>query len=74
MDTTQILFDALKPPRNHQVHRGSGSKMQDISTMKRGARGHPIGIRDKLRNLRIRKRSKGERPYAVIKNVFQQGW
>ena len=42
--------------------------------MKRGARGHPIGIRDKLRNLRIsRKRSKGERPYAVIKNVFHAG-
>ena len=31
------------------------------ATMKRGARGHPIGIRDKLRNLRIsKKRSKGE--------------
>ena len=44
------------------------------ATMKRGVRGHPIGIRDKLRNLRIsRKRSKGERPYAVIKNVFHAG-
>jgi len=44
------------------------------ATMKRGARGHPIGIRDKLRNKRIsRKRSKGERPYAVIKNVFDSG-
>ena len=44
------------------------------ATMKRGARGHPIGIRDKLRNLRIsKKRSKGERPYAVIKNVFHAG-
>ena len=42
--------------------------------MKRGARGHLIGIRDKLRNMRIsRKRSKGERPYAVIKNVFHAG-
>lgn len=31
------------------------------ATMKRGARGHPIGIRDKLRNLRIsKKRSKGK--------------
>jgi IS5 family transposase len=38
--------------------------------MKRGARDHPIGIRDKIRNLRIsRKRSKGERPFAVIKNI-----
>ena len=52
-----------------------GAKCKGYSaTMKRGARGHPIGIRDKLRNLRIsRKRSKGERPYAVIKNVFHTG-
>ena len=52
-----------------------GAKCKGYSaTMKRGARGHPIGIRDKLRNLRIsRKRSKGERPYAVIKNVFHAG-
>ena len=52
-----------------------GAKCKGYSaTMKRGARGHPIGIRDKLRNLRnlriSRKRSEGERPYAVIKNVF----
>lgn len=41
------------------------------ATMRRGARGHPIGIRDKLRNLRIcRKRAPGERQYAVIKRVF----
>ena len=41
------------------------------ATMKRGVRNHPIGIWDKLRNKRIsRKRSPGERPYAVIKNVF----
>ena len=44
------------------------------ATMKRGARNHPIGIRDKLRNERItRKRSKGERPFAVIKTVFRSG-
>ncbi len=44
------------------------------ATMKRGARNHPIGIRDKLRNERItRKRSKGERPFAVIKTVFKSG-
>lgn len=44
------------------------------ATMKRGARGHPIGIKDKFRNMRIsRKRMKGERPYAVIKNVFHAG-
>ena len=41
------------------------------ATMQRGVRGHPIGIRDILRNARIsRIRSPGERPYAVIKNVF----
>jgi IS5 family transposase len=44
------------------------------ATMKRGARNHPIGIRDKLRNERItRKRSKGERPFAVMKTVFKSG-
>ena len=42
--------------------------------MKKNVRGHRIGIRDKLRNRRIsRKRSPGERPYAVIKNVFKSG-
>jgi len=44
------------------------------ATMKKGARDHPIDIRDKLRNKRIsRIRSPGERPYAVIKNVFKGG-
>ena len=39
--------------------------------MKRGGRGHPIGIHDIFRNARIsRIRSPGERPYTVIKNVF----
>ena len=42
------------------------------ATMKRGVRNHPIGIGDKLQNKRIsRKRSPGERPYAVIKTVFK---
>ena len=42
------------------------------ATMKRGVRNHPLGIWDKLRNKRIsRKRSPGERPYAVIKTVFK---
>jgi len=42
--------------------------------MRRGVRGHPLGIRDKLRNKRIaRKRSPGERPFAVIKNIFGLG-
>lgn len=42
------------------------------ATMKRGVRNHPIGIWDILRNKRIsKKRSVGERPYAVIKTVFK---
>lgn len=52
---------------------GASCKGYD-ATMKRSVRGHPIDIRDKLRNERIsRKRSPGERPYAVIKNVFKSG-
>ena len=44
------------------------------AAMRRGVRGHPLGIRDKLRNRRInRKRSPGERPFAVIKRVFNAG-
>ncbi len=44
------------------------------ATMRRSVRGHPIGIRDVLRNKRIsKKRAPGERPYAVIKNVFKSG-
>ena len=42
------------------------------ATMNRSVRNHPIGIWDILRNKRIsRKRSPGERPYAVIKTVFK---
>jgi len=44
------------------------------ATMRRGVRGHPLGIRDKLRNRRIsRRRAPGERPFAVIKRVFNAG-
>ncbi|NMX21792.1 IS5/IS1182 family transposase, partial [ANME-1 cluster archaeon GoMg4] len=44
------------------------------ATTKRGARDHPLGIMDKLRNLRIsKKRSPVERHYAVIKRVFDAG-
>ena len=44
------------------------------ATMRRGARGHPLGIWDRLRNNRIcRKRCPGERPFAVIKRVFGSG-
>lgn len=54
-------------------YSGAESKGYDAA-MKKGARGHPIGIRDKLRNRRIsRIRAPVERPYAVIKNVFGSG-
>ena len=52
---------------------GASCKGYD-ATMKKATRGHPLNIRDKLRNKRIsRIRSPGERPYAVIKNVFKGG-
>jgi IS5 family transposase len=44
------------------------------ATMKRGTRSHPLSIRNRLRNKRInRKRAPGERPFAVIKRVFESG-
>ena len=44
------------------------------ATMRRGVRGRPLGIRDRLRNRRInRKRAPGERPFAVIKRLFGSG-
>jgi len=56
-----------------KAYHGVKSRGYD-ATMKRGARGHPLGIRDKLRNRRInRKRAPGERPFAVIKRVFGSG-
>lgn len=44
------------------------------ATMRRGVRGRPLGIRDRLRNKRInRKRAPVERPFAVLKRVFNAG-
>jgi IS5 family transposase len=44
------------------------------ATMRRGVRGRPLGIRDRLRNRRInRRRAPVERPFAVIKRVFGAG-
>ncbi len=44
------------------------------ATMNRNVRGHKNTIREKMRNKRItRKRAPGERPYAVIKNIFNSG-
>jgi len=52
-----------------------GVKPRDFdATMRRGVRDRPLGIRDRLRNRRInRKRAPGERPFAVIKRVFDAG-
>jgi len=44
------------------------------AAMRRGVRGRPLDIWDRLRNRRInRKRAPGERPFAVIKRVFNAG-
>ena len=69
-------IDLSEPGEVSYRDRGySGTETKGYNaTMKKGARDHPIGIRDKLRNKRIsRKRAPGERPYAVIKNVFKSG-
>jgi IS5 family transposase len=52
-----------------------GVEIRGISAaMRRGVRGRPLGIRDRLRNRRInRKRAPGERPFALIKRVFHAG-
>ncbi len=43
-------------------------------TMRRAVRGHPLTKKEKERNRRISKiRSPGERPFAVIKEVFHDG-
>ena len=60
------------------VYKGKayhGVEIRGVSAaMRRGVRGHPLGIRDKLRNRRInRKWALGERPFAVIKRVFGSG-
>ena len=68
--------DLSEPGEVSYRDRGySGAKSRGYdAAMKKGARGHPIGIHDKLRNKRIsRKRAPVERPYAVIKNVFGSG-
>ncbi|OFV66939.1 MAG: transposase IS4 [Candidatus Syntrophoarchaeum butanivorans] len=42
--------------------------------MKRATRGHPLDIRDELRNRRInKKRARIERAFAVMKTVFSAG-
>jgi len=54
---------------------GCGTKAKGDATMKRATRGHPLQIRDKLRNRRISKiRAPGERPFAVVKRVMKCGY
>lgn len=54
---------------------GCETKARGDATMKRATRGHPLSIRDKLRNRRIsKKRSPGERPFAVVKRVMKGGY
>jgi IS5 family transposase len=44
------------------------------ASMMRGVRGHSLGIRDRLRNMRISKRrAPVERAFAVLKRVFHAG-
>ena len=50
---------------------GSPARGRSV-TMRRATRGHPLSSWDKRRNLKIAKiRAPGERPFAVIKNVFK---
>jgi len=50
---------------------GSFTRAKGNATMRRATRGHPLSIRDRLRNKRIsRKRAPGERPFAVLKEVM----
>ena len=56
-----------------EAYSGAKTKGYDAS-MKRAARGHPLGISDILRNERISKRrSPVERCFSVIKTVFEAG-
>lgn len=56
-----------------KAYSGSKTRGYDAS-MKKAARGHPLGISDTLRNKRIsKKRSPVERCFSVIKTVFKAG-
>ena len=56
-----------------KAYSGAKTKGYDAS-MKRAARGHPLGIFDILRNKRIsKKRYPVERCFSVIKTVYRSG-
>ena len=57
-------------------YTGTPLKHSDIKdkTMRKAVRGKPLIKKDKLWSKRVsRKRAPGERPFAVIKNVFGRG-
>jgi Transposase and inactivated derivatives, IS5 family len=78
--TTALVHDSQVDlsEENEVVYRDRGyfgAKAKGFAaTIKRAVRGHPLGIRDIIRNKRISsKRVPGERVYAVTKNVFNAG-
>ncbi|WP_067092574.1 IS5 family transposase [Methanobrevibacter curvatus] len=69
-DSQIDLIDKGEVGYKDKGYFGVKSKGYD-ATMDKATRNNPLSIRQKLRNKRIaRKRSPGERPYAVIKNIF----
>ena len=71
-------IDLAKPDEivyRDRGYSGSYTRAKGDATMKKAARGHPLCIRDKLRNKRISKiRAPGERPFAVVKRVMKGGY
>ena len=71
-------IDLAKPDEiiyRDKGYSGCPTKAKGDATMKKAARGHPLSIRDKLRNKRIsKKRAPGERPFAVVKRVMKCGF
>jgi IS5 family transposase len=72
-DSQVDLAEAGEVRYGDKAYSGAKTKGYDAS-MKRAARGHPLGISDILRNERIsKKRSPVERCFSVIKTVFRSG-
>jgi IS5 family transposase len=72
-DSQVDLAEVGKVRYGDKAYSGAKTKGYDAS-MKRAARGHPLGISDILRNERIsKKRFPVERCFSVIKTVFRSG-
>jgi IS5 family transposase len=74
MHDSQI--DLIKPGEVGYRDRGYlGAPCKGYNaTMNRATRSHPLNKKEKHLNKRItQKRAPGERPYAVIKNIFHSG-